>query len=220
MGNRPGPPGHAGWLFGAGSGLNGSPGVFEAMYAIPHDKRTSCESSAAVLLLMSAAPRAAVDAQDQRSSGENPWSHYRLAPDAIQEIDLASDTAWTLSADDRPARPIKVTAGGWNSDRQEPAIGVDAVKDHVVYQRRIAIPAAAKGNAVKLLFGGCNYGAEVWLDERKVGEHHGPMTPFEVDLTGVAEPGRTHRLRVKAWHRVHYGAPRRSYPCLSTSTRA
>lgn len=161
----------------------------------------------AVLLLISAAPCAAADAQDQRSCGENPWSRYRFAPDAIQEIDLASDTAWTLSVDDRPARPIKVTAGGWNSDRQEPEIRVDAVKDHVVYQRPIAIPAAAKGNVVKLLFGGCNYGAEVWLDEQKVGEHHGPMTPFAVDLTGVAAPGRTHGLRVKAWHRVHYGTP-------------
>lgn len=41
---------------------------------------------------------------------------------ALAEIDLASDTAWTLSADGGPARPIKVPRGGWNSDWQEPRI--------------------------------------------------------------------------------------------------
>ncbi len=138
---------------------------------------------------------------------ENPWGNYRFAPDALREIDLASDTAWTLSVDGGPPRPIKVTAGGWNSDQQTPPIPADAAKDHVVYQRQIEIPGEAAGKAVKLLFGACNYGAEVWLDDKKVAEHHGPMTPFEADLTGVAQPGGTHTLRVKAWHRFHYGDP-------------
>ena len=136
-----------------------------------------------------------------------PWANYRFAPDALREIDLASDTAWTLSIDGGPPRPIKVTAGGWNSDQQLPPLPSDAAKDHVVYQREIEIPAEAAGKAVKLLFGGCNYGAEVWLDDKQVAEHHGPMTPFEADLTGVARPGQTHTLRVKAWHRFHYGDP-------------
>jgi len=141
------------------------------------------------------------------NAGENPWADYRFAPDALMEIDLASDAAWTLSVDDGPARPIKVTAGGWNSDQQEPQIPTAGVKDHVTYERAIATPAEARGRAVKLLFGGCNYGAEVLLDGRKIAEHHAPMTPFEADLTGIAEPGRTHVLRVKAYHRWHYGKP-------------
>ncbi|MGA2616137.1 MAG: sugar-binding domain-containing protein [Thermoguttaceae bacterium] len=164
------------------------------------------KAALAVVLLMTSTC-AAAEARSKLPAGETAWGHYRFAPDAIEEIDLASDTAWSLSSDDGPLRPVKVTAGGWNSDRQEPRIPVGAVKDHVVYQRQIEIPGHARGNVVKLLFGGCNYGAEVWLDERKVGEHHGPMTPFEVDLTGVAQAGRTHTLRVKAWHRVHYGTP-------------
>ena len=134
------------------------------------------------------------------------WSGYRFAPNA-QQIDLASNTAWTLSLDDGPARPIKVTAGGWNSDRQEPPIASDAVKDHVVYERPLEIPAEAKGNVVKLLFGGCNYGAEVFLDDRKVAEHNAPMTLFEADLTGLAKPGKTYRLRIKACTRYHFGRP-------------
>ncbi|MEI8235522.1 MAG: hypothetical protein WCH57_12690, partial [Verrucomicrobiota bacterium] len=50
----------------------------------------------------------------------NPWAVYRYAPDALREMDLASDKDWTLSVDGGSARPIKVTAGGWNSDQQEP----------------------------------------------------------------------------------------------------
>ena len=29
---------------------------------------------------------------------ENRWADYRFAPDALREIDLASDTAWTLAS--------------------------------------------------------------------------------------------------------------------------
>jgi hypothetical protein len=123
------------------------------------------------------------------------------------ETDLASDTAWTLRCDDGPARSIKVPGGGWNSERQSPQIPSGAVKDHAVYERQITIPVEAKNQTVKILFGGCNYGAEVWLDDRKITDYTGPMTPFEADLTGVAVPGQTHRLRVKAYSRTHYGNP-------------
>ncbi len=122
-------------------------------------------------------------------------------------VDLASESAWTIRCDNGPARSIKVTAGGWNSDQQSPQIPSAAVKDHVVYERPITIPVEAKDRTVTLQFGGCNYGAEVWLDDRKITEHTGPMTPFEADLTGIAEPGTTHRLRVKAYTKQHYGTP-------------
>lgn len=140
-------------------------------------------------------------------SAGGPWASYRFAPNALQEIDLTSNTAWTLSVDDGPPRPIKVTAGGWNSDQQEPPIASAAVKDHVVYQRTLEIPAEANGKVVKVLFGGCNYGAEVFLDDQKVAQHNAPMTPFEADLTGLVAAGKPHRLRVKAYSRYHFGRP-------------
>ncbi len=31
-------------------------------------------------------------------AAENPWAAYRYAPDALREMDLASDTDWTLSS--------------------------------------------------------------------------------------------------------------------------
>ncbi|MCY3018801.1 MAG: hypothetical protein NTW87_07205 [Planctomycetota bacterium] len=139
--------------------------------------------------------------------GRNVWADYRFAPDAIAEIDLASDIDWKLSEDGGAPRPIKVTAGGWNSDQQSPPIPSADVKDCATYERAIAIPAEAEGRVVKVLFGGCNYGAEVLLDGVKVAEHHAPMTPFEADLTGVAQAGKMQALRVKAYSRYHYGNP-------------
>jgi hypothetical protein len=94
-------------------------------------------------------------------------------------------------------RPIKVPAGGWNSDQQQPRLPtMTGVKDHVIYTRQIDIPNAAPGQVVKVLFGGCNYGAEVFINERKVTEHHAPMTPFEADLQ--ADPGLTVRVAASA----------------------
>jgi hypothetical protein len=80
---------------------------------------------------------------------------------ALAEIDLASDTAWTLSADGGPGRPIKVPRGGWNSDWQELRIDTMAgVKDYVVYERKILVPKIAAGQVTKISFGAVNYGAD------------------------------------------------------------
>jgi hypothetical protein len=164
-----------------------------------------------VTLVLVALATGAVHAADPTGEGTptgakpaDPWANYRFAPDALLEIDLASATAWTLSIDGGPARPIKVTAGGWNSDQQTPQIETGAVKDHVIYRRKITIPKEASGNVVKILFGGCTYGAEVFVDDRKVCEHHGAQLPFEADLTGVVTAGKTCSLAVKAFSRPHY----------------
>ena len=66
------------------------------------------------------------------AGADEAWAGYRFAPDALAEIDLASDTAWTLSLDGSPARPIRVTAGGWNSDFQSPPIVSDTVRNYAV----------------------------------------------------------------------------------------
>lgn len=145
--------------------------------------------------------------------GVSPWSDYRFAPDALREIDLASDTAWTLSIDGGTERPIKVPAGGWNSERQEPRIDTwSGVQDHVVYRRQLAIPADAAGKCVKLLLGSVNFGAEILIDGKKVGEHVGCMTPLALDLTPFVTPGKSHNLEVKAFHRKHYGHPKCNVP--------
>ena len=126
----------------------------------------------------------------------------------ITEIDLASDTAWMLSCDGGPARPIKVPGGGWNSDHQMPRIQeMRDVKDFVIYERNIKIPVLYQEQAVRIKFGAVTYGCEVYLDNHWVGEHHGPQVPFEIDLSALAKPGKEQVLKVKGFHRRHYIKP-------------
>jgi hypothetical protein len=124
------------------------------------------------------------------------------APAAVlKELDSTSNTAWTLRIDGGEPQPVKVTAGGWNSDQQEPQIPTASVVDHVVYERKFVGPQEASGAVVKVLFDGCNYGAEVYLEDALVAEHHAPMTPFAADLTDHVQGEREYLLRVKAYTR-------------------
>lgn len=125
-------------------------------------------------------------------------------------VDLASDTAWTLSIDDDAPRSIKVPGGGYNSDRQEqPLIDQKSVKDHVIYRRQIIIPREADKQVIVLEFGAVNCGAEVYiadgLEEKLVTTHAGPMMPFIADLTHLVTPGKTYTLKVKSFPAWHYG---------------
>ena len=135
---------------------------------------------------------------------------------AMANIDLASGQAWTLSIDDGPAREIIVPGGGFNSDRQAlPRIemcgdgtGKRAVKDHVVYQRKLTIPKNAAGHAIVLELGAVNHGAEVYLvdgsKETLVATHIGPNMPFAADLTAYVVPSHDYLLKIKAYPMWHY----------------
>lgn len=131
--------------------------------------------------------------------------HRLPLPGALTVIDLASDTDWKLRLDDGPERPIKVPGGGWNSDQQNPRIQVmREVRDFVRYKRTITVPASAIDQSVQLCFGAVNYGCEVFLDGKEVGEHHGPLVPFTMNLTPFVTPGKPQTLEIKAYHRRHY----------------
>ena len=74
--------------------------------------------------------------------------HYHTVPlgthSPAEYVDLASDSAWAASVDGAAERSIRVPAGGYNSDLQEPPFidGVHDVKDNVTYTRRLEIPTA------------------------------------------------------------------------------
>lgn len=141
---------------------------------------------------------------------------------ALESADLASDTAWTISLDDGPARKIKVPSGGYNSDRQDAPLiamcvdpgysvsktGYRDVLDHATYKRQIRIPKVRDDQVTLIEFGAVNHGAEVFLSdgttEKRVGAHAGPLMPFSVDLTGLVTPGKEYTLKVKAYTLWHY----------------
>lgn len=127
---------------------------------------------------------------------------------ALEEIDLASGTAWTLSADGGTARPIKVPYGGWNSDWQEPRIDtMTGINVYALYERKVIVPKVTDDQVTRISFGAVNYGADVFVNDKLMGSHVGSMTPFEVDVTEAVEPGKEYTLKVKAYHRRRYMVP-------------
>lgn len=66
------------------------------------------------------------------------------------------------------------------------------------------IPSDAAGKVIKLHFGAVNFGAEIYLDGKKVNEHHSNFTAFESDITDLVDPGSSHKLEVKAYVLNHY----------------
>ena len=68
----------------------------------------------------------------------------------------------------------------------------------VWYRRAVEIPAAWAGRKVLLHFQAVDYDATVWVNGLKVGQHRGAWCGFVCDLGGVAEPGRTATVVVRA----------------------
>ena len=64
------------------------------------------------------------------------------------------------------------------------------------YRREFFVPAEWAGKDIVLEFGGVGYKAAVYVDRQLAGTHIGGITPFEVDITGQATPGRVNEILV------------------------
>ena len=65
------------------------------------------------------------------------------------------------------------------------------------YSRTIEIPSAWQGERVFLVIGASDWHTTAWLDGQKLGEHRGGYTPFEFELTKLAQPGAAQRLTIR-----------------------
>ncbi len=68
----------------------------------------------------------------------------------------------------------------------------------VWYRRRITIPSEWAGEKVLLHFQAVDYDATVWVNGKEVVRHRGGFTPFSADLEGLADPGETITIVVRA----------------------
>lgn len=68
----------------------------------------------------------------------------------------------------------------------------------VWYRRTVTIPPAWRGKDVLLHFQAVDYDATVWVNGVEVGRHRGGYTPFTCELRGVAAPGETITIVVRA----------------------
>lgn len=65
------------------------------------------------------------------------------------------------------------------------------------YQRQITVPSSWTGKNVLLHFGAVDYEATVYINGKKVAQHHGAGTPFTVDITKLVKPGEAANLVVR-----------------------
>jgi beta-glucuronidase len=75
----------------------------------------------------------------------------------------------------------------------------DQLHDHVGdvwYQRSVFVPRGWAGTRVLLRFDSATHRAAVWVEDDLVAEHEGGYTPFEADISHLAEDGRELRVTV------------------------
>ncbi len=65
------------------------------------------------------------------------------------------------------------------------------------YRRTVDVPADWAGRAVFLCFGAVDYFAEVWVNDRRAGEHEGGYLPFELDVSALLRYGATNEMVVR-----------------------
>lgn len=64
------------------------------------------------------------------------------------------------------------------------------------FQRSFVVPAAMKGQRIKIHFGGVKYNSRVYVNGKDVGACFGGYQPFEVDVTDAVHFDRTNQLLV------------------------
>ncbi len=89
------------------------------------------------------------------------------------------------------AFPLRVSVPfSWGSKLS----GVSDEADVAWYARTIRIPEGWKGQRVFLVVGASDWKTSGWLDGQPIGAHQGGYTPFELELTRLAQPGAEQRL--------------------------
>jgi hypothetical protein len=68
-------------------------------------------------------------------------------------------------------------------------IGNTALMTNVWYRRTFEVPAAMKGQRVRLHFGGVDYKTWVWVNGQSVGSHVGGSAAFNFEITKALRPG-------------------------------
>ncbi len=153
---------------------------------------------ALALLLLPASPGVAADAGPAIPLPEHPRPDFERS----EWVNLNGDWAFRFDPADAGERErwFDSVMGGfpltirvpfpWGS----PLSGVEDEADVAWYARTIRVPESWKGKRVFLVVGASDWKTTGWLDGQPVGGHQGGYTPFELELTKAAKPGRDQRL--------------------------
>jgi len=74
------------------------------------------------------------------------------------------------------------------------------------YRRTFEIPSEWTGKRILLHFGAVDWQATVWVNGRKVGDHHGGYDPFTFDITEALNNNGSQELIVSVWDPTDAGS--------------
>ncbi len=74
------------------------------------------------------------------------------------------------------------------------------------YRKEFKVPSNWDGSIIRLCFGAVNQTSEVWLNGQYLGKHVGGYTPFEFDVTGIVQLGKTNMVALSANNEYQRGA--------------
>ncbi len=57
------------------------------------------------------------------------------------------------------------------------------------YQRKFRVPKGWGGSRISVYFSSATHSAQVWVNGTEIGSHEGGYLPFDLDVTGLVEPG-------------------------------
>lgn len=103
---------------------------------------------------------------------------------AATSVDLGGQ-GWTFRTTLEPTAHPVVVPHCWMVDA-----GYEKYIGHALYQRSFDAPQVRKGQIVRLHFDAVYNVAQVWLNGKHLGTHHGGYTAFEFDVTNLLKPGK------------------------------
>jgi hypothetical protein len=116
-------------------------------------------------------------------------------PDFERSQWMTLNGKWDFGFDDKFGRSITVPFC-WESELS----GIKKTGETTGwYRRTFVIPAAWSGKHAWLHFDAVDEEAQVWVNGKDLGTHHGGYSPFGFDLNNVAKPGDTATVIVRAF---------------------
>ncbi|HEY5256536.1 MAG TPA: glycoside hydrolase family 2 TIM barrel-domain containing protein [Acidobacteriaceae bacterium] len=107
---------------------------------------------------------------------------------AATVVDL-DGKGWTFQTTlDQESHPV-VVPHCWILEK-----GYEKYVGHALYERDFDAPAVESEQVVRLRFDAVYDVAQVWINGKRVGTHHGGYSTFEYDITKLLHPGRNHLL--------------------------
>ena len=128
----------------------------------------------------------------ERDGQKVVWQAPAMPADALAK----ADAFFAPTFDDAQWATLQVPSNWELSGHSQ--TNYNATDDAVgLYRRTVDIPASFQGKRILWRFDGVFCGAEIYVNGKRAGYHESGYTAFDVDLTGLVEPGKPNAFAIR-----------------------